>query len=58
MSAYTPAYFRKLANYYQRLATTAAQYNIPKLICNRLADAAIQFRYAADAIAKAQGGHK
>lgn len=52
---YNAAYFRTLADYYQHLAETAETYNVPKLLCSRLAEAAIQFRYAADAIDLAKG---
>lgn len=51
---YTPAYFRRLADYYHGFADTARDFNVPALICNRIEDAAVQFRYAAQAIEKAK----
>lgn len=52
--AYTPAYFRKIATYYQGLSESARDFGIPKLVCNRLLEAATQFRYAAQAIEDAK----
>lgn len=51
---YTPKYFRGLATYYEHLAKTAQDFHIPELICSRLEGAAIQFRYAAQAIEAAK----
>lgn len=50
VKAYSPAYFRRLADDYQHLSETARDFNVPDLLCCRLMGAAIQLRYAADAI--------
>lgn len=53
MKSYSPAYFRRLADYYQHLAETAREFAVPKLLCSRLEGAATQFRFAAQAIERA-----
>ena len=53
MTAWTPAYFRALADDYHRRAETALAYELPEVVVRQLRDAGLQFRYAAQAIEQA-----